>query len=232
MLVLSDDLLALYLDFKQGKEVNNYKIQALLNYYHAPHLTNTEQLQQIGYSENYPLVAELAANGYISQTLEQLAQKTRYKVILNTKRTDFPYVNILDNKQEVLENNFSLTLQAGENRDKAIALIKSLCQDANYILIKDRYFCNNWNDTKQLFEQIIPHKKLTLIHNDDLRSKQSEIKKICNDWKIKPERKQVFIKAHDRYLLINNDIEIILSSGFQYLFSNDKDFTCIIRNYK
>ena len=38
-----------------------------------------------------------------------------------------------------------------------------------------------------------------------------------------------FLNLHDRYLIIDNKIEIILTSGFDYLFDNSKDFTYIVR---
>ena len=35
--------------------------------------------------------------------------------------------------------------------------------------------------------------------------------------------------THDRYIMIDNNIEIILTSGIDYLFDTSKDFTYIIR---
>jgi len=34
---------------------------------------------------------------------------------------------------------------------------------------------------------------------------------------------------HDRYLIIDGKIEIILTSGIDYLFSDDKECTMIVR---
>jgi hypothetical protein len=178
-LVLSDELLAIY---------------------YAPHLTNVKQLKRIEYKD-HSLLQALAAQDFISQSLEKLAEQTRYKLILNTEKSDFPYVNIL---KDSIEKNFSLTFRVGENRDKAIQLITALCANAKFIY-------------------------LTLLHEDHLTSKVSEIKKIYAGWKIKLDSRHTFSKSHDRYLLIDNQIEIILSSGFQYLFAMDKDLTCLIR---
>ncbi|WP_069470230.1 hypothetical protein [Candidatus Marithrix sp. Canyon 246] len=224
-LVLSDELLALYLDFKDGKVDDCKLLEPFLSYYHAPHLTNVEQLKGIEY-EDTELLQQLSAQGFISQPLEELAEQTRYKIILNTEISYFPYVHIL---KDSIEKNFSLTFRVGENRDKAIQLITALCANAKFILIFDSYFCDNWQDTQNFFKQIIPKKSLTLLHEDHLNSKVSEIKKIYAGWKIKPDSRHMFTKSHDRYLLIDNQIEIILSSGFQYLFATDKDLTCLVR---
>ena len=70
---------------------------------------------------------------------------------------------------------------------------------------------------------------MTLLHDNHLTSKQSEIKRICKDWRIKLDRKRTFTDFHDRYLLIDDKIEIMLSSGFDNLFSTDKDLTCLVR---
>ncbi|TXK94122.1 hypothetical protein BMR09_09515, partial [Methylococcaceae bacterium CS3] len=222
-LVLSDDLLQLFSNFKHGEVDNPNLVENFLSYYHSPHLTCVNQLKRIGI-EDTGLLQLLAAQGYTSQSLEDLVTKTRYKLILNTDKDDYPYVDI---NQDKVEKNFTLTFGIGENRDKAIQLITALCLDAKFILIFDFYFCNRWNNTKNLFQQVIPHKNITLLHDDHLTKKTSEIKKINPTWTIKRDKKETFRNAHDRYLLIDNKIEIILSSGFDNLFSTDKDLTCV-----
>ncbi len=223
-LVLSDELLKIYFEFKQGKAGKPRIIECLLNYYHSSHLTNVEQLKRINEGED--LLPQLAAQGFNAQTLEELVAQTKYKLILNTENSDYPYVNIYKDK---VEKNFSLTFRKGENRDKAIKLITALCVDAKCILIFDKYFCEQWNETQQLFKEVIPKKRLTLLHDKHLTSKQSEIKGICKDWAIKLDRRNTFTGFHDRYLLIDDKIEIMLSSGFDNLFSTDKDLTCLVR---
>jgi len=224
-LVLSDDLLQLFLNFKQGKLDDPKLVEKFLSYYHGPYLTCVNQLKRIGI-EDTALFQPLANSGYITQSLEELAEKTCYKLILNTDKYDYPYVNINNDK---VEKNFTLTFKIGEDRDKAIQLITALCSDAKFILIFDFYFCNQWNNTKRLFQQVIPQKNITLLHDGHLTKKTSEIKKINTSWTIKHDTRKTFRNAHDRYLLIDNKIEIILSSGFDNLFSTDKDLTCVIR---
>jgi len=222
-LVLSDELLALFIDFKLGR-VDKPKLAEQFFGYYAPYITNTAQLQRI--ERGHDLLPQLAAKGLIAQSLEQLAEQTHYKLILNTEKSNYPYVNILNDK---VEKNFTLTFRTGENRDKAVQLITALCADAQFILVFDLYFCQQWRDTQQLFHKIVPKKKLTLLHDGHLDIKISDIKKIYKDWTIKQDRRNTFTHSHDRYLLIDNKIEILLSSGFDNLFSTSKDLTCVIR---
>jgi len=225
-LVLSDELLQVFFDFKGGKVANPRIVENLLNYYHAPYLTTVKQLDRIGVKDNTPLFQALASQGFVSQTLDELVSYTRYKFILNDKESDYPYVNIHKDK---VEKNFSLRFQIGENRDKAVQLISALCSDAKFILIFDTYFCDRWNDTKQLFQQVLPKKKLTLLHSGHLTNKDSEIKQINKAWTLRLDKRNTFSNSHDRYLLIDDKIEVLLSSGFDNLFSTDKDLTCIVR---
>lgn len=224
-LVLSDELLSIYFDFKQDNISDNRLLEKFLSYFHPPHLTNVDQLTRIGITDP-SILQQLAAQSLTTQTLEELVEQTCYKLILNTENSDYPYVNI---NNDSVEKNFSMTFRVGERRDKAIHLITALCADANFILIFDRYFCHNWNDTENFFDRIVPKKRLTILHDGHLNNKSTEIKRIFNNWTVKPDRHHTFANSHDRYLLIDGKIEIILSSGFQYLFASDKDLTCLIR---
>jgi len=230
-LVLSDELLSILFEFKNGKANKNHRlIERLLNYYHSPHLTNIDQLKRIKQFESIDptLLQSLLSAGYISQSLEELSKITRHKLILNTERFDYPYVNINDDK---IEKNFSLTFKIGENRDKAVQVIQALCSEAKLVLIFDAYFSKNQKETENFFHQILPKKKLTLAHDNKHLTKNyiSVIKGIHPSWTIKPDRYNTFKNSHDRYLIIDNKIEIILSSGFSYLFATDKDLTVVIR---
>ena len=55
------------------------------------------------------------------------------------------------------------------------------------------------------------------------------LKNICKDWIIKEDKRNTYKNYHDRYLLIDDKIEIILTSGFDYLFDENKEFTYIVR---
>lgn len=158
-IVLSDELLTLYYAFKQGNSENLNLVERLFSYY-APHLTNTDQLERINQESDSSLFQQLAQQGFISQSLEELVLNTQFKFILDTGKSDYPYVNINDDK---VEKNFSLTFGIGENRDKLIKLITALCANSTDILIFDSYFSTNWNDTKKFFESVLPKKNLTIF---------------------------------------------------------------------
>jgi len=233
-IVLSDELLKAYYDFKKSKSVEQDIITKLFKYYISGHLTNCKQLETIGV-EDEPLKQQLAPEGYIKQTLEELGEKTIYKFILNTERDDYPYINIYSDK---IERNFTATYGKNESRQKTIEHIKALCKNAQYVFIYDKFL--NENIIREI-AKILPRKRLNIIHtqiyNDhtkqwELNLSQSQItlfKNICKDWIIKEDRKNTYKNYHDRYLLIDNQIEIILTSGFDYLFDENKEFTYLVR---
>lgn len=226
-LVLSDELLSVLFEFKKGQIQNPQLVERFLSYYHSNYLTNTAQLIRINQADP-SLLQLLSASGYVSQNLDELVKETRYKIILNTTNSNYPYVNINNDK---IEKNFSLTFKTNENRKKAIEIIKALCAEAKSILIVDKYFFENinWKDTKKIFHEILPKNPLKLsFTNGKLKQVHiAEIKKIYPHWKIPPSNNSK--DSHDRYLIIDDKIEIILSSGFSYLFATDKDLTLLIR---
>ena len=83
-LVLSDELLTVYFDFKQDNVSDNRLLEKFLGYFHPPHLTNVDQLTRIGIADT-SILQQLAAQNLITQTLEELVEQTRYKFILNTE---------------------------------------------------------------------------------------------------------------------------------------------------
>lgn len=225
-LVLSDDLLKVYFEFKQGNIESTDVLEKFLSYYHAPFLTCIDQLKRIGVKDD-AIEQQLASQGYINQSVGDLVPLTRYKLILNITNDTYPYVNI---HKDRVEKNFSLTFKRGENRDKAIELITALCANARFVFIFDKFFCENWRRTKSLFDTVLPKKSMTILHVGHLSNKASNIKGICSDWKVKQDSKNTYTGCHDRYLLIDNKVEIILTSGFDYLFETSKDLTCVIRS--
>jgi hypothetical protein len=224
-LVLSNELLKLYYNFTSGEDVDKPLLTKLLRYYHENHLSCVEQLNDIE-NKNDALKTQLAGSGYIH--FEDLYKKTKYKIILNTKESRFPYVNI---NNDQVEKNFSLTFKKNENRDKAIYLLKSLCEDAIQIWIYDKYLTTN--DYKNLIK-FLPKKRLKInFCNNFLEELKKELKKEYSDWYMPTLNKNIYDNLHDRYLRIEDKnkskIELILSSGFQYLFDTNKDISILIR---
>ena len=240
-LVLSDDLLRLYTDFSHGKEVDKSLLQKFLRYYHETHLTCVDQITKIGINDS-SLKSQLMSSGYIN--FEDLYKKTIYKIILDTKNSHYPYINI---NKDSIEKNFSLTFKKNEPRDKAHSLLKSLCENANQIWIFDKYFIDNC--TYENLKDFLPRKELKINFCNYLENTNNpkslelknnykiiikELKKHCDLWNMPPMKNDSIYKdLHDRYLRIEdinkNKIELILSSGLNYLYSSDKDISILIR---
>ncbi len=236
-IVLSDELLTEFYKFKRSSDFDKNLIEKLFNYYTAGELTNAAQLERIEINDTR-LLHNLSKTGskYRGKTLEELCQETTYKFILNTERDDYPYLNINSDR---IERNFTATYGKNESRDKTIEHIKALCKNAKFIFIYDKHM----ND-KVIREiaKILPRKKLNIIYkNGQLSDTQITIlRDICKawtkdciktkGWTMQEDRRNTYYDYHDRYLLIDNQIEIILTSGFDYLFDENKEFTYIVRN--
>lgn len=226
-LVLSDDLLVEFYKFKEHTDYDKRTIQRLLHYYKIGFLTNIAQLERTKVEVPANLKSQLRHAGFKRQTLEELAGSTIFKVVLSSDRSEFPYVNIYDDK---IENNFSGTFYSNESRAKAIAHIQALCGKAKEIYIYDTYFSHvqgmyNFNTLCS----ILPRHALTIrymvshISEEDilLLSRQYE------GWKfVAEDRMKTY---HDRYLLIDGTMEVILTSGFEHLGRTEKDFSYVIR---
>lgn len=223
-IVLSDELLKAYYDFKNSKQVDPKIITNLFKYY-SIHLTNIAQLKRTEIHVDDSFKKKLLRKGYTNQTLEELCEKTKYKLILHTERNDYPYININEDR---IERNFTATYNKNESREKTIKHIKALCQNAKYIFIYDKHMTDT---VIQKISNILPQKKLNIIYKARQLSQEqiTNLKKECKDWKILQDSKNTYNDYHDRYLLIDNNIEIILTSGFDYLFDENKDFTYIVR---
>jgi hypothetical protein len=227
-IVLSDDLLKEYYEFKHNGSYDNETIQNLFNYYKSPHITNVAQLQRIGIADSI-LFAQLLQSNLTQQTLLGLCDKTTFKVILDKSNSDYPYINIF---QDRIENNYSSTFYKRESRLKAQEHIQALLKDADRIFIYDNHLISQWRSSKRFFIDLLPKKRLNIYYtNNQLKQEhKSELRRVCQEWSISedmtnPQHRDL----HDRYLIIDNKIEIILTSGFDYLFDESKDFTYIVR---
>lgn len=233
-LVLSDELQEVYLDFKEGKQFDREIILRLLHYFKGSFITNTAQMKRINRELSPSVQQQLRGAGYTTQTLDDLAKKTVYRIILSTDKNIFPYVNI---HADVIENNLTGCFMRGVRRDKAIAHIQALCDKAKRICIYDRYIVrravergnqDNLNSIAALF----PKKKLCIIYQEG-HLEQVDVNTLngkCCDWTF--EKRTDIPDHHDRYLIIDDKIEIILTSGFSSLSEITKDFTYIVRPVK
>ena len=227
-LVLSDELLSEYYKFTSNSNFDRNLIEKLFNYYKPTYITNKAQLERINHTSDKNLVSSLIKSGLKNQTLEELASKTKYKIILSTDRNDYPYVNINDDN---IEKNFTGTFLRNESRDKAIKHIKSLCKEAEkFIIVYDKYF-NEKDDNADTLINLLPKHKLEIIYqlNTFSQEQKDKLQRACPTWTLRDEN---FQDCHDRYLIIDNKVEIILTSGFWYLNNLSKEITYIVRLIK
>jgi len=227
-LVLSDALYREFHAFKHGQSHDSLMVEKLLNLYKPPLLTNIKQLRRIGV-EDISRIAALASAGFVDQSLLDLCSKTFYKLILNNKLSDYPFVNI---NGDSIRNNYTVTHEPGEKRTKIHSYLRALLAQASWVIIHDPYIVDNWVTTKLFFQKLCPSKPLTIHCTTKIpKPKITEIKAICNQWKLPPHDKfkQKYRGMHDRYLIIDGQVEIILTSGIDYLFSDEKECTIIVR---
>ena len=98
--VLSDTLYKQYYLFKEHQDYDKDILLHLLKFRCGEFLTNTRQLDDIGIGDRVSksLYDSLKHARLTKQTLEELARKTDYKLILCDDRTDYPYVNIMSDQ--------------------------------------------------------------------------------------------------------------------------------------
>lgn len=164
--------------------------------------------------------------------MPELAQKTDYKLILTRDKhtSDFPFLNIN-------EDNVDVCLTGCYYRDmprkKAIEHLASLCSKADTIHLYDAYL----HDARQVLPKILPQRKVEVFYNvkqpnqpnteplteDDITELKQELPKAS----FKPENRM--LTHHDRYIIIDDKVEIILTSGFYYLLHEEKEISYIIR---
>lgn len=219
--VLSDQLQEAYCNFKEGKDYDRSLIENLLHYYKPSILTNTSQLKRIGRSMSPQLETTLRKSGFTTQSLKDLAQNTVYKIILCTDKDSYPYVNINGDK---IENNLTACFFKRESRLKAIEHITALCRKAKRICVCDKYSFQN-NDNIELLKDILPLKDLTIVYDSQYMTIDL-LQKHCEKWTFSD---RTLSEYHDRYLVIDDKLEIILTSGFDYLVKTEKEFTYIVR---
>lgn len=135
-LVLSDELQKVYLDFKENRDFDQDIVRELLHYFKGSFLTNTNQMKRIGKAMSPSMEQQLRSSGFTTQSLEELAGRTIYKIILSTNNNRFPYVNI---HGDPIENNLTGSFVRKDRREKAIAHIQALCKKATKICIYDKY---------------------------------------------------------------------------------------------
>lgn len=202
---LSDKLALEYLKFRNQCEFDLQRIEALLRYFKGEFIFTKEQLRNADEE-----IASFDKNRFL-----QLADKTpKFQLILCDDNDKFPNVNIFSDR---IENNLSATFKAQAPRDKAIEHFKALFKDAKSIFIYDKFL------TKPNLTNL--QKECSIFCDIFLPEEQQKELKMG-----KPDKTHKnYTNNHDRYIIVDDNLEIILTSGIDYLFDANKDFTYIIR---
>ena len=191
-----------------------------------------------------------------------IAKHTLYKVILTNDRNkqDFPYIYIGGDKiennftatfhkgpRDKAKEHLKALL---ENADTIFIYDKFITNKTNNI--------DNWQSFIDFVKACFPNKDLNIYYSQDnvtsnhtTRQQNSippsiesnnynYIQDIIDIGTTKNKRwtftkfsqNNSFNELHDRYLIVDNKIEIILTSGIYHLMHDNKDFTYIVRLYK
>lgn len=243
-MVLSTSLLIAYENatFEQHKSQNKYK--RLMKLISLPYKTNKKQLVEakaLGLNQSVydRLLPQLQNGADRDDSLEQLATKTRFKIILTEdKNAKLPYVYY---RSRFITNQLTVNLSASDNRVELTEYLRLLCDSATRITICDNYFAQWWDHTKILFHRVLPRHELEILFvetpnmpslvKNSSKITQSFAQEICSQWTV-AEEKTRYQGSHDRYLLIESphgDVEIMISSGFDHIWkTTPKEITCVI----
>ena len=219
---LSDKLALEYLKFRNQCEFDLRCIEALLRYFKGEFIFTKEQLSY---------ASKEIASFDMSRFLPLLDKIPKFRLILCDDNDKFPNVNIFSDR---IENNLSATFKKDDPRDKAIEHFKALFKDAKSIFIYDNYLYENHNlaSLEKFIEECKIQCNIYLDRNtyNELNKNKNLSSKIKSKIAIDKAHNLNHKNTHDRYIMIdNNNIEIILTSGIDYLFDTSKDFTYIIR---
>ncbi len=227
--VLSDRLFAEYQKYKRGDRFDKQLVSRMFRFFmsEAP-VTNIAQYERTGFALEIGTKKALANNGLKQQSLVDLAQdNSLYKVILCDDSSDFPYINVTD-PSEKFEVNMSISYEDAEPRIKAIEHLKSLCAKAKRITVYDKFFTASYQDNVSLLSQVLPRHPLVIVIACDVTdSEMADIQGIHGEWVVQKSSHRAF---HDRYLLIDSSLEIVLSSGFDHLSRPRGDLLYLVRS--
>lgn len=240
--VLDDNLYLIYHILKNGdaevvKTLSIDCISKIMRFSGNSILTNIAQIDRLGLNVNDALKSRLLHQPARKHSLEELSKYTTYKVVLTDdfSKHHFPYVNINRDQIEMVMGGF---VMKNQSRQKAISHLKSLCAAGREFIIYDKYFSAAGKEKSNidLLKTILPQERnfrITYHKEGSANSHISDkgislIKSEIPRCSIKDE---ILNEHHDRYIVIDNDIEIILTSGFDYLSNASKEISYIIRNY-
>lgn len=225
-IVLSDELFEQYYSFKSKKDFDEKKVKGLLHYFKDSLYANLRQYNKYGIEpETQSLKNQLAHNKNKKKSEADLAKETIYKIVLTTDKDTFPYVNVLSGKDKI-ENCLYGGYDNGEDRTKAVEHIKAICEDASKIVVYDNFFDQVADNAKTLIT-LLPKHRLDLHCYKIDTAQENMLKAAHADWNVVRETRNE--NKHDRYIVVDDSVEILLSSGFDHLAQTTKDFSYVVR---
>lgn len=234
-LCLSNSLVAQYLKYLSGRDFDK-KITGKLLKYIQPFLISSSQhiifkdpsaLPQLQNDPLIHLVDEMSDEDLVKYTTLKLQLVD--KCNLTSTFTEVNVMPIFANSEKV-DMSIGATYENATGKDKAIRHITALLSDAKYVNITDGYIAENpsqWNENKNLLNNLLPKKAIEIAIITDNFTKQLELENLCSEWKVKI--KVMGINIHDRYIETDK-IKILLSSGLYNLsIYSQKDFTYMVK---
>lgn len=223
---LDDDLAKVYHDFKRGNKVNGELLIKFLRFYRPNHKTNLQQMQRINLDDT-AILSQLANLPDKNKSLIELSEDTAFKYILSSENMDFPYRSIEDKnfKTEVI-----YSFNKNEPRNVFFSHFQALVASSKVVVVSDCYLEEKNKELKRfytLFGKIPCTLCLTFGHSN--KGYISKIKAINNKFKIVRDSRSEYSRLHDRYILIDEKIELIITSGIDYIFDDSKECTIVIR---
>jgi len=228
--VLDNELFIKYHEFLNDTSKLSKTIRHLFHFMKGGRVvTCTKQYTDTGLKLQMSLQKALTKAKLTDLSLEEVAQRTPYKIILSESSSTFPYVNINDDDEKI-ENDLVGSYEKDDDRQKAIMHLKSLCQRASHVVIYDKYISRDSTQEHtdiNFLEKILP-KKVLLIDCFELNDTgKTDLESRCSDWRVTVLPGSA--SHHDRYIIIDQKVEIILSSGLYHVENKDMDFTYIVR---
>lgn len=222
---LDDELASLYHQFKKGHSVNNRLVSMLLNHYKPKHKTNFAQLRRIGVDEA-GLLSQSINSLEKNLSLEELAETTIFKYILSASNNTYPYRS-LENKN--FQSEVLYSFKSGDDRKDFIEHFESLLKKAKNVTVSDKYLISN-SGCWQPFFGLFKNCNIYLSFDSKDQSFVSNIKCIVgNSCRVTSDSRSNYSQLHDRYILIDDKVELVITSGIDYIFDTTKECTVIMR---